>query len=172
MGAGKEDALYYTSGLLFLTVISTAIAGSIGDKISRRWGLVIIMSITAIGTVALGQPLSRAGTIAAAIVVWSFVYAGFPLAKLYMAEQFPTRLRATGAMLGESITRFLGGVVLVYLFPIMSAAMAASTLYLILAVLTVVCILPIWLFGFQTSGVSVEQTGTDLSALAKMGSRN
>lgn len=172
MGAGKEDALYYTSGLLFLTVISTAIAGAVGDKISRRWGLVFIMTITAAATVALGAPLPRAGTIAAAIIVWSFVYAGFPLAKLYMAEQFPTRLRATGSMLGESITRFLGGVVLVYLFPIMSAAMDASTLYLILAVLTVICILPIWILGFQTSGVSVEQTGTDLSALAKMEAHN
>ncbi len=169
MGAGKQDALYYTSALLFWTVITTAIAGAVGDRISRRWGLVIIMTITAAGTVALGQPLSQAGTVAAAIVVWGFVYAGFPLAKLYMAEQFPTRLRATGSMLGESVTRFLGGVVLVYLFPILSAAMDASTLYLILAVLTVVCILPIWILGFQTSGVSVEQTGTDLSALAKMG---
>jgi MFS transporter, putative metabolite:H+ symporter len=172
MGAGKEDALYYTSGLLFMTVISTAIAGVIGDKISRRWGLVVIMTITAAGTVALGAPLPREGIIAAAIVVWSFVYAGFPLAKLYMAEQFPTRLRATGSMLGESITRFLGGVVLVYLFPIMNAAMDASTLYLILAVLTVICVLPIWILGVPTSGVSVEQTGTDLSALAKMGSQN
>jgi MFS transporter, putative metabolite:H+ symporter len=171
MGAGKEDALYYTSGLLFWTVITTAIAGALGDKISRRWGLVIIMTITAAGTIALGQPLSQVGTIVAAIVVWGFVYAGFPLAKLYMAEQFPTRLRATGSMLGESITRFLGGVVLVYLFPIMSAAMASSTLYLILGVLTVICILPIWFVGLQTSGVSVEQTGTDLSALAKMGSQ-
>jgi putative MFS transporter len=168
MGAGKEDALYYTSGLLFLTVISTAIAGAIGDKISRRWGLVVIMTVTAIGLVALGAPLPRAGVITAAIVVWAFDYAGFPLAKLYMAEQFPTRLRATGSMLGESITRFLGGVVLVYLFPVMSAVMEFSTLYFILAVLTVLCILPIWLLGFQTSGVSVERTGTDLAALAKM----
>jgi MFS transporter, putative metabolite:H+ symporter len=168
MGAGKEDALYYTSGLLFLTVISTAIAGMIGDKISRRWGLVIIMTVTAVGLVALGAPLPRAGIITAAIVVWAFDYAGFPLAKLYMAEQFPTRLRATGSMLGESITRFIGGVVLVYLFPVMSAVMDFSTLCLILAVLTVLCILPIWILGFQTSGVSVERTGTDLAALAKM----
>jgi hypothetical protein len=74
-------------------------------------------------------------------------------------------------MLGESVTRFLGGVVLVYLFPIMNATMDPSTLYTILAVLTVICILPIWLIGFQTSGVSVEQTGTDLTALAKMQTR-
>jgi MFS transporter, putative metabolite:H+ symporter len=171
MGAGKETALYYTSALLFWTVITTALAGALGDRISRRWSLVVIMIVTALGTVALGQPLSQAGTIAAAIVVWGFVYAGFPLAKLYMAEQFPTRLRGTGVMLGESITRFLGGVVLVYLFPIMSAAMDPSTLYAILAALTVICILPIWLVGFQTSGVSVEQTGTDLTALAKMEAR-
>ncbi len=168
MGAGKENALYYTSGLLFLTVISTAIAGSIGDKISRRWGIVIIMIVTAAGTVALGAPLSKGAIIAAAIVVWSFDYAGFPLAKLYMAEQFPTRLRATGSMLGESVARFLGGVVLVYLFPIMSAAMDFSTLCVILAVLTVLCILPISIAGFRTSGVSIEQTGTDLKALAEI----
>jgi MFS transporter, putative metabolite:H+ symporter len=59
----------------------------------------------------------------------------------------------------------------VYLFPVMSAVMDFSTLYLILAVLTVLCILPIWILGFQTSGLSVEQTGTDLAALAKMESQ-
>src|SRR4029077_6721494 len=139
---------------------------------SRRWGLVVIMTITALGTIALGMPLSTVGVVVAAVVVWGCDYAGFPLAKLYMAEQFPTRLRGSGSMLGESVTRFLGGVVLVYLFPIMSSVMDFSTLCLILAVLTVLCILPIWIAGFRTSGVSVEQTGTDLNALAKMQSTN
>jgi MFS transporter, putative metabolite:H+ symporter len=167
MGASQQDALYYTSGLLFLTVISTAIAGGLGDRISRRWGLVGIMTLTTLGTIALGLPLPTIGVIAAAIVVWACDYAGFPLAKLYMAEQFPTRLRASGSMLGESITRFLGGVVLVYLFPIMESLFGPSRLFLILAVLTELCVLPIWLFGFQTSGLSVEQTGTDLGLPSK-----
>jgi putative MFS transporter len=166
MGATKSDALYYTSGLLFLTVISTAIAGMLGDRISRRWGLVIIMSVAAAGTVALGQPMSKLAVTIAAIVVWSFVYAGFPLAKLYMAEQFPTRLRASGSMIGESITRFLTGVVLVYFFPIMANQLSSSSLYIILAVLTEICIIPILLFGLPTSGLSVEQTGTDVSKVA------
>lgn len=162
MGASQRSALYYTSGLLFLTVFSTAIAGVMGDRISRRWGLVAIMSITTLATIALGLPLPTAGVIAAAIVVWPCVYAGFPLAKLYMAEQFPTRLRASGSMLGESITRFLGGVVLVYLFPILDARLGSSRLFLMLAVLTQLCVLPIWLLGFQTSGISIEQAGTDV----------
>jgi putative MFS transporter len=164
MGASPQNALYYTSGLLFFTVISTVIAGSIGDKISRRWGLAAIMTVTTLGTIALGMPLPTVGVVIAAIVVWGCDYAGFPLAKLYMAEQFPTRLRGSGSMLGESVTRFLGGVVLVYLFPILNAQLGQSRMFLILAILTEICILPIWLFGFQTSGISVEQTGTDLSA--------
>ena len=163
MGASPQNALYYTSGLLFLTVITTAIAGSIGDRISRRRGLAVIMTITALGTIALGMPLSTTGVVVAAVVVWGSDYAGFPLAKLYMAEQFPTRLRGTGSMLGESVTRFLGGVVLVYLFPILDAQLGQGRLFVILGILTEICILPIWLFGFQTSGISVEQTGTDVN---------
>ncbi len=163
MGAGKTDALYYTSGLLFLTVISNAVAGLMGDRISRRWGLVGVMTVAALGTIALGQPLPRWGVIIAAMVTWAFVYAGFPLAKLYMAEQFPTRLRASGSMIGESITRFLGGVVLVFMFPILASEMTSSSLYTLLASLTFVSIIPIMLLGFQTSGRSVEETGTDLS---------
>ena len=166
MGASKTDALYYTSGLLFLTVISNAVAGLMGDRISRRWGLVGVMTIAALGTIALGQPLPRWGVIVAAMVTWAFVYAGFPLAKLYMAEQFPTRLRASGSMIGESITRFLGGVVLVFLFPILASQMASSSLYTLLSGLTIISIVPILLLGFQTSGRSVEETGTDLSLYA------
>lgn len=163
MGAGKADALYYTSGLLFLTVISTAIVGALGDRISRRWGLVVVMTITTLSTIALGQPISKLALIIAAMVTWSFVYAGFPLAKLYMAEQFPTRLRASGAMIGESVTRFLTGVLLVYLFPIMASLLSLSSLFTLLAILTEICIIPIWLFGFHTSNRSIEETGTDLS---------
>lgn len=162
MGANQADSLYYTSGLLFTTVISNAIAGSVGDRISRRKGLVIIMGVAALSTIALGHHMPEFAVICAAVITWSFVYAGFPLAKLYMAEQFPTRLRAQGVMLGESVTRFLAGVVLVYLFPIMQSELPAASVFTILAILTAVCVVPIGLFGFQTSGRSVEETGTDL----------
>lgn len=165
MGATKENAFYYTSALLFFTVITTAIAGLIGDKISRRAGLTVIMTLGGCGAIALGQTLSQAGTIFVALIVWGLVYAAFPLAKLYMAEQFPTRLRATGSMIGESITRFLTGVLLVYYYPTLQANLSSSTLYAILGGLTVITIVPIALFGVQTSGISVEQAGTDITKL-------
>ncbi len=163
MGASKSSALYYTSGLLFLTVLTTALAGSVGDKFSRRRGIVALMLGTALGAIALGQHLPTAGVVLAAAVTWGLVYATFPLSKLYMAEQFPTRLRASGVMLGECVTRFLTGVVLIYFFPILSARLGSATLFTVLAVLSVLCILPIWRYGTQTSGRSIEETGTDLT---------
>ncbi len=170
MGASKANALYYTSGLLFLTVVTTAIAGSIGDRFSRRTGIIVLMIGTALAASVLQQPMPRMLVILAAAATWGLVYAAFPLAKLYMAEQFPTRLRGTGAMLGECVTRFLSGVVLVYLFPILSASMTPSSLFTLLGVISVVCILPIWMFGTQTSGRSIEETGTDVAAYAQSSS--
>ncbi len=49
------------------------------------------------------------------------------------------------------------------MFPILASEMAAPSLYTLLASLTFVSIIPIMLLGFQTSGRSVEETGTDLT---------
>ncbi|MHB8146853.1 MAG: MFS transporter [Vulcanimicrobiaceae bacterium] len=163
MGATKVDALLYTAGLLGVTVISNMASGLVGDKIGRRNTLLIAMTVAAISTVALSQDLPRAAIVIAAILTWGFVYAGFPPAKLYMAEQFPTRLRATGSMLGESVTRFLAGVVLTYFIPVLLSMLGLPTLFVILAVVTELCLLPILFFGVQTSGIAIEQTGTDLT---------
>jgi putative MFS transporter len=163
MGATKVDALLYTAGLLGVTVITNIASGLLGDRLGRRNTVLIVMTVAAISTVALAQNLPRAAIIIAAILTWGFVYAGFPPAKLYMAEQFPTRLRGTGSMLGESVTRFLAGVVLTYFIPLLLSILGLPTLFVILAVVTELCLLPILFFGVQTSGIAIEQTGTDLS---------
>lgn len=163
MGASKAEVFYYLSALLFYTVFTTIGGGFLGDKIGRRWGIVLTITGASIGTFLIGQDLPRWGVIATALLLWGCVYASAPMAKCYMAEQFPTRLRGTGCTLGESITRFLGGAVLIYLFPILQANMPYWTLFALLALMGEAFIIPIWLWGFKTSGLSVEETGTDLS---------
>ncbi len=166
MGATENSALLYTSGLIVLGIISNMLVGPVGDLFGRRATIVGVMAITAIATAALGHAeLPRAAIIAAAAFTWFFDYAGFPPSKLYMAEQFPTRLRATGAMLGESVTRFLSGVVLVYFFPTLLQILGLTRMFSILAVLAAVCLIPILFMGAQTSGISVEETGTDVAVL-------
>jgi putative MFS transporter len=166
MGATESNALLYTSGLILLGMISNMAVGPVGDLFGRRATIVGVMMIAAVATFALGQPdLPRAAIIAAAAFTWFFVGAGFPPAKLYMAEQFPTRLRATGAMFGESVARFLTGVVLVYFIPVLLQALGMARLFAILAVLTALCLIPILLMGTRTSGISIEEAGTDVSVL-------
>ncbi len=165
MGATEHNALIYTSGLISLGIISNMIVGVVGDKIGRRATIVGVMTITAASTAVLGLPhMSRGVVILAAAFTWFFVYAGFPPSKLYMAEQFPTRLRATGSMFGESVARFSAGVILVYFIPILLNTVGMPKLFAILAVLTELCVLPILFMGTYTSGISVEETGTDVAA--------
>lgn len=161
MGASKADALYYNTGLQLFTIFTILFGGWISDKISRRWGIAIAIGITALGVIALGQPLPRWGIFVAALVVWGADTAVNPMAKMYMAEQFPTRLRGTGCMVGESIARFLSGVVLVFLFPILGAQLTPSALFTTLGLLAAMCVVPVLLFGFKTSNISIEQTGSD-----------
>ncbi|MCU4160386.1 MFS transporter [Acidiphilium sp. AL] len=164
MGATKHNALLYTSALIVLGIISNILVGLVGDKFGRRATHFVVMTIAAISTAALGlQDVSRGVVILAAAFTWFFVYAGFPPSKLYMAEQFPTRLRATGSMFGESVARFLTGVVLVYFIPILLNTVGLTRLFVILALLTELCLIPILFMGTQTSGISVEETGTDVS---------
>jgi putative MFS transporter len=170
MGANEHDALLYTSGLILIGMFGVALAGPVGDMFSRRSTVVGVMTIAAISTFALGRTdLPQAAIVIAAACTWFFVGAGFPPAKLYMAEQFPTRLRATGAMSGESFSRFLTGVMLVYFIPILLQTLGMPLLFLILAILTEICVLPILFMGKQTSGISVEESGTDIAALSLLG---
>lgn len=172
MGATESNALLYTSGLIILGMISNMAVGPVGDVLGRRATIVGVMTIAAVATFVLGQPnLPRAVIILAAGFTWFFVGAGFPPAKLYMAEQFPTRLRATGAMCGESVARFLTGVVLVFFIPVLLQALGMARLFSILAVLTEICLIPILFLGTRTAGISIEETGTDVAIMQQIEER-
>lgn len=160
MGATKAEAFYYLSALLTWTVVTTIVGGLFGDKISRRWGIVFSMTGVSLATFLIGQDLSHWAVVTTAILLWGFTYGAGPIIKCYMAEQFPTRLRGTGCMMGESVSRFFSGVVLVYMFPILEASMSSSTLFTFLAVLPIVGLIPALLWGIETTGLSMEETAT------------
>ena len=165
MGVNPSNALLYTAGLQFVSGFGTLLTGTLGDRIGRRKMHMIGMTIAAIAFATLGHSLPTAVLVLAALVAWFFGLGGFAVPKLYMAEQFPTRLRATGSATGETITRFLLGVVLIYYIPTLLALLHPSTFFLILAAMMIVLILPLAFLGIETAGRSVEETGTDLAAL-------
>jgi putative MFS transporter len=81
---------------------------------------------------------------------------------MYMAEQYPTRLRGVGVSTGELITRGLAGVVLVGLLPSLIAAWSVQVVLPAAGVLMILLTLPMMIFGIETHGRSMEELGTQV----------
>ncbi len=165
MGATPTNSLLYIAGLQFVSGFGTLAGATIGDRIGRRPTHIAFMLITAVCLALLGQQLATPMLVIAALLAWFLGLGGFAVPKLYMAEQFPTRLRGTGAATGEVITRFLLGVVMIRYIPGLLATYKPATLFLILAALMALLVMPLLFLGNETAGRSVEETGTDLAAL-------
>ncbi len=165
MGATASNSMLYVAALHCISVAGNIIQAWVGDLVGRRRTHVFWMFIGAATIITMGQSPPTALLILSAAGLWFFGVAGFPVPKLYMAEQFPTRLRGTGTAVGEFISRFSMGVVLVYFIPSMMVAIGMSKLFIILGTLSIILVMPLLFLGTETAGRSVEETGTDLSAL-------
>lgn len=166
MGASSSNSLLYIAGLQFVAGLGTIVASVLGDRLGRRPTLVGCMVISGVALFLLGRSLPTPFLVLTAVTAWFFGVGNFAVPKLYMAEQFPAHLRATGCAVGEIITRVLFGVILAYYIPTLLANFTVPVVFAALAVLMVVLVLPVLFFGIETAGKSIEETGTDLSNAA------
>ena len=164
MGASSSNALIYIAALQFVSGVGTLVPAALSDRIGRRPTHVAFMVLASIALFLLGQAPSTTFLIVAATAAWFFGVGEFAVPKLYMAEQFPTRLRATGSAAGEVVTRVLFGVVLAYYIPTMLTSFSVPVVFTILGVLMVLLVLPLLFIGNETAGKSIEETGTDLTS--------
>jgi len=164
MGASSSNSLLYIAGLQFVAGVGTIVASMMGDRFGRRPTLVGCMIVAGLALFLLGRGLPTPFLVLTAVTAWFFGVGNFAVPKLYMAEQFPAQLRATGSAVGEVITRVLFGVVLAYYIPSMLAQFGVQSVFAALSVTMIVLVLPVLFFGIETAGKSIEETGTDLSS--------
>jgi MFS transporter, putative metabolite:H+ symporter len=87
----------------------------------------------------------------------------FPVAKLCVAEQYPTRLRGEGVYLVEMVARFLSGGITLYFIPYLLHQWGNAVIYEGIAIALLVLSMPFVIFGRETAHISVEEAGTELS---------
>lgn len=75
---------------------------------------------------------------------------------IFMAEQFPTNVRATATGWLYSLSRIATGIVPFLLLPFLHAYGAAALLSLVAAIMAVI-VVSVALFGVRTTGVSLEE---------------
>jgi putative MFS transporter len=167
LGATKSNSLVFTAGMMFVSAFGVWFQGRLADKKGRKPIFVIYMVLASIGLVllTLQTVVGTVVVVAGALLAAWFGLGSFAVPKMYMAEQYPTRLRGLGVSTGEMISRGLTGGILIFFLPGLLADYGVTVVFAAAAVAMLALTLPMLLFGTETRGRNMEDLGTDVHAL-------
>lgn len=166
--ATKGTSLLYTAIMMFISAFGVFYQGRWGDRFGRKRTFGAYIVLAAIGMVLLPAygVIGVVPTIAAGVLIAWFGLGSFSLPKMYMAEQYPTRLRGVGTSTGEMLSRATTGGLLVYFLPALFAGWGVAVVFIGAAALMILLILPILIFGAETAGRNMEELGTQTPVAA------
>lgn len=166
--ASSHEVLLLTAIMMLVSGFGVFFQGRWGDRWGRRRVFAIYILMGGAGMIALPfyDKFGVVATIIAGAVIAWFGLGSFSLSKMYMAEQYPTRLRGLGTSTGEMISRALTGGVLVYFLPQLFDSWGVKTVFIAGAVIMVALMLPMAVTGVETSGKNMEVLGTSLATTA------
>lgn len=166
LGATKSNSLLYTGVMMFVSAFGVFYQGKFADTRGRKPVFALYILVAAVGLILLtlepvvGIVVVVVGALATA---W-FGLGSFSIPKMYMAEQYPTRLRGLGTSVGEMISRGLTGGILVAFLPGLFSAFGVTGVLSAAAVAMVLLMVPMYFLGQETSGRNMEDLGTDLAS--------
>lgn len=159
-GFEMKNAVMFTGAMMVIGGIGEVVIGHLSDTRGRKPVYFIFSILAAVGCLMLAQFNSLSGLFIAGFVAAFFGFGTLPCAKIYIAEQYPTYLRGTGSGVGEAVARLLGGVLVAYYISFILSAGGVKAVFWFVAVAFVVLVIPMMLWGQETAGRSVEETGS------------
>lgn len=163
--AGRS--LLYTAIMMFISAFGCFYQGRWADRFGRRRVFAAYILLAAIGMVLLPsyRVLGTGAAIVAGVLIAWFGLGSFPVSKMYMAEQYPTRLRGLGTSTGEMISRATTGGVLVYFLPSLFTTFGVAAVFVVAAVVMILLATPMAVLGRETAGRNMEELGTETAGL-------
>lgn len=156
MGFSLTTAFVFTS----IIVAASIIGKFLEAYLVERWGRkIVIVGFTLIALVCalffgyLRDPV----TVLIVGALMSFFGIGVdPAVKVYVAENYPTRVRATGVAFTEGIGRLLAGAIAPYYFAIVLDAWGPGGSFRFVAAVAVIGVLAVALLGKETKAQMLE----------------
>jgi putative MFS transporter len=162
-GFGNGSAILFTGLMMAMAGIGSIVQGYLADRYGRKKILTTYFLLAAIGAGMFGLFSSPAWVIFAGFLTSFFGLGVFPVSKLTVAEQYPTRLRGHGVYSNEMAARILSGIVTIYFIPLLLNMWGNRVIFEGIAIAILLLALPFVIFGRETANISVEEAGTDLS---------
>ncbi len=165
--------LEHLSDAAALNFSALIMAASIPGKLTEAWlveqvgrkALIVGFTVTASLAAAL-FPLVR-GTGPLVIMGMALAFFGIavdPAMKIYTAEQYPTRFRATGVGLAEGMARLFGGALAPYIFSVLLAFAGIVGSFLFVALVGIAGAIAVGVLGTETRGQALPDTPAEISA--------
>jgi putative MFS transporter len=156
-GYKLTNSLAFVAGLQLTGGIGGLVQGLLSDKLGRRPLIAGYGALSTVGLVLLASGQSTFVLLLASFLVGFFGLGIFPVAKLYIAEQYPVELRGIGTSSTEAFGRLFGGVAFASLVPVISLSIGTSGVIWTVCVLTgLTTVLPVLLFGRETRGIDID----------------
>jgi putative MFS transporter len=157
MGFSLTSAFIFTS-----IIVGASIPGKIVEAwLVERWGrkpvIIWFTMIAVVCAFAFGFLNSAAAVLAIGIVMSFFGIGMNPAVKIYVAENYPTRIRATGVATAEAVGRLISGVLAPACFPFLLAGGGVAVAYSFVGALGLVGVAAVAVFGTETKGRTLEQ---------------
>lgn len=152
-----------TSAFVFTAII---VGASIPGKFLEAWlvevwgrkPVIISFTLIAVACAFVFGFLESATSVLIVGMIMSFFGIGAnPATKVYVAENYPTRVRATGVAAAEAVGRLIAGVIAPAYFPFLLAGRGVAAAYSFVGVVGLVGVLAVAILGTETKGRLLEE---------------
>ncbi len=146
--------------MMAIGAIAGMVCGHLIEKYGRKPMYILFALLTAAASIGLTLVESLESWLVIGTILAFCGNALFSICKLYIAEQYPTELRGTGAGLGEATSRICGGVLAAYFIAFLIASGNQHAVFWFLAICYFISTALLAIWGQETMGKSVDTTGS------------
>lgn len=161
-GLGSGSALAIVGIMNAISGLGSIAEGYLAERYGRKPLIFSFALLSAVGLVLVGYTSSTAGLLVAAFMAAFFGLSANSITKIYIAEQYPTFLRGVGTASGETFARVSGSVLAVFYVPLILESAGIQAVLWFTAIAAIGLTIPMVLFGRETKGLTLEETGAPL----------
>ncbi len=146
--------------MMAIGAVSGVVCGHLIEKYGRKKMYIFFGGLAGVFSTVLTMVDSLSAWLFVGVMLAFFGNGVFSICKLYIAEQYPTILRGTGAGIGEAASRILGGVLATFFISFLLAQAGQNAVFWFLSAAYAVAIILLAFWGQETMGKSVDTTGS------------